>query len=101
MSNYLRRNPCTVSDPLTDVSVSHATAGESLRWARGAVSLPQSAMAKKAGIAEGTLSEIETGLIQPKPEQLAAIHGAAMDELADSLEKFAILIRYLRKSRVA
>jgi transcriptional regulator with XRE-family HTH domain len=56
-------------------------------------------MAKRAGLAEGTLSEIENGLTQPKPEQLIAVQGAAMDELADILERFAILVRYLRRSR--
>ena len=98
MSTSLRRGPCSVSESLTAVSIPRASPGESLRWARGAVALSQSMMAKRAGLAEGTLSEIENGLIQPKPEQLAEVHGAAMDELADILERFAILVRYLRRS---
>lgn len=93
-----RRGPCSVSDSLSEMSVPLASSGESLRWVRMTVGLSQSAMAKKAGLAEGTLSQIETDLVPPRPEQKAAILGAAMDELADLHERYAILMRYLRRS---
>lgn len=99
-----RVNPC-VSETLTSVSemltTPDATMGETRRWLRNAVRLSQAEVAKRAGIAEGLVSEIENDLTIAKPEQQAALDGALLMEIANLLGGFSVAIKAIQKRRIA
>lgn len=96
-----RRPVYSASETLTGVVPEPATAGEALRWMRNAVRLSQRDAARRAGIADGLVSEFENDLQAAKAEQYEALAGALLLEMATLLEGFAVVIREIHRRREA
>ena len=62
--------------------------GQELRRLRTAGEIPGRAVSNRAGISAGRLSEVERGLVEPAPDELARIW-RAIDELVTAREKVA------------
>lgn len=73
-------NVMQVNGPITDVN----TIGERIKWAREQRGLSQEALAKKAGVSQGTIGNIESGL-RKQPRDLLKI-ARALQASPDWLE---------------